>query len=628
MESVRFDEVSKRFVIHHERARTFQEAALNLLRLRGRNGSSEEFWALRDVSLSVERGRTLGIVGRNGSGKSTLLKLLAGTMRPTRGEVIARGRVFGLLELAAGFHPDLSGRENVFLNGTFLGFSRRDMAERLEQIVSFAELEQFIDTPVKHYSSGMYMRLGFAIAISVDPDILVIDEVLAVGDAAFRQKCFRALADFKARQKTILFVTHDASAVRRFCDDAIWLDAGQVRTAGPAADVLREYLAATQSTHGPALATGSRPPDSLAEPAGPVTLLGVTTVDESGGARHEFRTGERIGVQVRFRCEAPCDHVSIGVGLHRTDGLYLMGTRSGPADLTTAAPAGEAEVCCWLGPLPLASAAYTLSAMAWVDGVPSHRLSQAARFAVEPPATDQAGPLVLPVAWEVTGAIASAAAEGGDRARRGLQPPATLAKDAEAPWRGARFSGLRRSSRAASAPGAESARENPTPVGDSLFPTHREGTKVADGTGPPTRFHARWRRPPARVAMGAGEDEFLGDGWYPPEDWPPCIRWTAGRAALYLTQDEWATSVGITMCRPQHTGALTTGRIYVAGRESGRFELATVGLEPFTFPVEPVETAQEVEIVLEIDRPFEPAAAGASDDPRVLGVAVREVWLE
>ena len=221
MPAVRFERVSKRFTLHHERARTFQEAALGLLRLRRQPGRSEEFWALRDVSFSLERGRTLGVIGRNGSGKSTLLKLLAGTMRPTAGSIEASGRIFGLLELAAGFHPDLSGRENVFLNGSFLGLSRAEMATRLDGIVAFAELAQFIDTPVKHYSSGMYMRLGFAIAISVDPDILVIDEVLAVGDAAFRQKCFVALADLKARGKTILFVTHDASAVRRFCDEAL-----------------------------------------------------------------------------------------------------------------------------------------------------------------------------------------------------------------------------------------------------------------------------------------------------------------------------------------------------------------------------------------------------------------------
>src|SRR3954454_11896762 len=239
MEAVRFERVSKRFTIQHERARTFQEAELQLLRLRRPPSAKEEFWALRDVSFSLGRGRTLGIVGRNGSGKSTLLKLLAGTMRPTGGQIHTSGKVFGLLELAAGFPRELSGRENVFLNGAFLGLSRAAMARRLDQIVAFAELEQFIDTPVKHYSSGMYMRLGFAIAISVDPDILVIDEVLAVGDAAFQRKCLDRIIEFRRQGKAIVFVSHSIEVVAQLCDRVIWLDQGVVQSIGPAADVGR-----------------------------------------------------------------------------------------------------------------------------------------------------------------------------------------------------------------------------------------------------------------------------------------------------------------------------------------------------------------------------------------------------
>ncbi|MGH2353076.1 MAG: ABC transporter ATP-binding protein, partial [Chloroflexota bacterium] len=406
MEAVRFEDVAKRFIIHHERARTFQEAALNLLRFRRINGTREAFWALQNVSFGLERGRTLGIIGRNGSGKSTLLKLLAGTMRPTSGHVVAAGRVFGLLELAAGFHPELSGRDNVFLNGAFLGFSRQEMAARFDQIVAFAELEQFIDTPVKHYSSGMYMRLGFAIAISVDPDILVIDEVLAVGDAAFRQKCFTALAEFKARQKTILFVTHDAAAVRRFCDEAIWLDQGHVRGAGPAGDVLRDYLAATGSTHGSAIAVPERLSDPLSQPSGPVTLLSVETVDEQGRPERHFASGRLVGVRVCFRANEPAAGVSIGFGLHRADGLYLLGTSTAAAGERVRLPVGEDEATCWLGALPLAAAEYTVSAAVWTDGAgsasqPSHRLSQAARFAIRPPHKNQAGALALAPRWEM-----------------------------------------------------------------------------------------------------------------------------------------------------------------------------------------------------------------------------------
>ena len=200
--AVRATDVRKRFVIRRGRAGTLQEATISLLRGGTALGQRDEFWALDGVTFEVEAGRTLGIIGRNGAGKSTLLKLLAGTMRPTSGTLEAAGKVFGLLELAAGFHPDLSGRENVFLNGAFLGRSRADMARRLDEIVAFSELEAFIDQPVKHYSSGMYMRLGFAVALSVEPDVMIVDEVLAVGDAAFRQKCLAALAqasDFLAK---------------------------------------------------------------------------------------------------------------------------------------------------------------------------------------------------------------------------------------------------------------------------------------------------------------------------------------------------------------------------------------------------------------------------------------------
>src|SRR5687768_13610059 len=302
MTAVRFQGVSKRFTLRHERARTFQEAAINVFR--GSGSREETFWALRDVSFTLQRGRTLGVVGRNGSGKSTLLKLLSRTMRPTSGQIDVEGRVFGLLELAAGFHPDLSGRENVFLNGTFLGLSRAEMSSRLDEIVRFAELERFIDTPVKHYSSGMYMRLGFSIAVSVDPDVLVIDEVLAVGDAAFRQKCFGALAEMKGRGKTILFVTHDASAVRRFCDEALWLDAGRVRAHGEASTVLKEYLAETTSTHGEAAVFGARARDPLAEPGGAVSIEAVETLDSLSRPERYFRPGDELRVRVHYRATA------------------------------------------------------------------------------------------------------------------------------------------------------------------------------------------------------------------------------------------------------------------------------------------------------------------------------------
>src|SRR5262245_53291577 len=202
----------------------------------------ETFAAVRDVTVSVSRGRTLGVIGRNGSGKSTLLKLVAGITKPTTGTVHVNGRISALIELGAGFHPEISGRENVFINGIMLGLTKRQIARRFDEIVDFAELTEFIDAPVKTYSSGMYMRLGFAVAIHVNPDILLVDEVLAVGDEGFTHKCLDKFAEFRRSGKTILLVTHSLSLVERFCDEALWLDAGVVRGQGDPKRVVGAYL--------------------------------------------------------------------------------------------------------------------------------------------------------------------------------------------------------------------------------------------------------------------------------------------------------------------------------------------------------------------------------------------------
>src|SRR5689334_15495291 len=203
---------------------------------------SETFAAVRDVTVAVRRGRTLGVIGRNGSGKSTLLKLVAGITKPTTGTVHVSGRISALIELGAGFHPEISGRENVFINGIMLGLSKREIARRFDEIVDFAEMKDFIDAPVKTYSSGMYMRLGFAVAIHVDPDVLLVDEVLAVGDEGFTHKCLDKFSEFKRRGKTILLVTHSLGLVERFCDDCVWLDHGEKKAQGDPTRVIGAYI--------------------------------------------------------------------------------------------------------------------------------------------------------------------------------------------------------------------------------------------------------------------------------------------------------------------------------------------------------------------------------------------------
>src|SRR5438067_7916812 len=203
---------------------------------------SETFPALTDVSFTVPKGSTYGVIGRNGSGKSTALKLVAGITKPTAGNVRVSGRVSALIELGAGFHPEISGRENVFINGIMLGLTRRDIQQRFDEIVEFAELKEFIDAPVKTYSSGMYMRLGFAVAIHVNPDVLLVDEVLAVGDEGFTHKCLDKFAEFRRRGKTILLVTHSLALVERFCDEALWLDGGHALAHGDPKRVVGAYL--------------------------------------------------------------------------------------------------------------------------------------------------------------------------------------------------------------------------------------------------------------------------------------------------------------------------------------------------------------------------------------------------
>ena len=238
--AVSFEDVSKRFVLRHERAYTVLESMIGLVKPARR--STEEFWALRAVSFEIPDGETFGVIGPNGAGKSTVLKLMARILEPTSGEVTVRGRISPLLELGAGFHPELTGRENVYLNAALFGVSQAEVQDRYDEIVEFSELKDFIDAPLKHYSSGMYMRLGFAVAANIIPDILLVDEVLAVGDEAFQRKCLRKIEEFRREGRTIVFVSHDLDTVRRICHRALWLDQGLVQAVGSTDSVIDSYL--------------------------------------------------------------------------------------------------------------------------------------------------------------------------------------------------------------------------------------------------------------------------------------------------------------------------------------------------------------------------------------------------
>lgn len=235
--AVRVDSVSKSFRMYQERNQTIKSAVM-----RGRTSVHEDFWALRDVSFDVPVGSTFGLIGSNGSGKSTLLKCLANIYFPNKGSITHFGKIAAMLEVGSGFHTELSGRENIFLNGSILGMSKREITSKLDEIIDFSGVEKFIDQPVKNYSSGMYVRLGFAIAINVNPDILVVDEVLAVGDAEFQGKCFDKFRDLKKQGKTVILVTHDMSSVKAMCDRAAWLNQGELVVAGPAETTIKAYL--------------------------------------------------------------------------------------------------------------------------------------------------------------------------------------------------------------------------------------------------------------------------------------------------------------------------------------------------------------------------------------------------
>ena len=320
--------------------------------------------ALKGVSFEVAAGRTFGIIGRNGSGKSTMLKLIAGIGKPTSGSVTVTGRVSALIELGAGFHPEISGRENVYINGMMLGLSKREIAERFDEIVAFAELQDFIEAPVKTYSSGMYMRLGFAVAINVDPDVLLVDEVLAVGDQAFTHKCLDKFAEFRRRGRTVLIVTHSLDVVTRFCDEALWLDSGRARLQGEPERVVEAYLEdvakAGQATHAQ---------------AGPVSreveIVAVHLRGSDSGPGNTIASGSRLEIQAHIRARRRIGDVLFGFHIINADGVRCYATNTGIDGFQPAALEGDGIVTCMIDRLDLLAGTYSLDvAVGRSDGTP------------------------------------------------------------------------------------------------------------------------------------------------------------------------------------------------------------------------------------------------------------------
>lgn len=314
MATIEISDVWKQYQLQAHRPQTLKEMIVR--RLRGQTADENKFWALKDVSFDIERGETFGVIGNNGSGKSTLLKLITGISKPTKGRVAIDGRISALLELGAGFHPDFSGRENTFLNGAILGLKRKEIERQFESIVAFAELEPFIDNPVKTYSSGMYMRLAFSIAIHVDPDILVIDEVLAVGDAAFQQKCYDRIHRFKHNGKTIVFVSHSLTTVRELCQRVAWLDKGSLRALGNTEQVLDFYTEQVTAS----MAEDKRNAEVLL-PSGRVTIKNIRALAQDGVETGILLGGHPASFAFEVHVSNLTPRVNLEARLFRSDGV-------------------------------------------------------------------------------------------------------------------------------------------------------------------------------------------------------------------------------------------------------------------------------------------------------------------
>ncbi len=311
--AIEVEGIGKRFRRYRKRPSSIKA------RVGGGRTQAEEFWALKDVSFEVPEGSTTGLIGPNGSGKSTLLRIIAGILRPSEGRVVTRGRIAALLELGAGFHQELTGRENVYLNAAILGLSRSEADAVFDSVVDFAELEDFIDTQLKFYSSGMVVRLGFSVAVHVDPQILLVDEVLAVGDEAFQRKCLARIEQFQREGRTIVFVTHAADLVRQICDQAVMLEKGAIRVAGEPDHVVREFrLFMLKDDLAYATDQGTRE----------LEIVSASLIREDGSAGERATVGETLTLQVDLKASRPIDDPVISFALHDENNTFVFGTNT------------------------------------------------------------------------------------------------------------------------------------------------------------------------------------------------------------------------------------------------------------------------------------------------------------
>lgn len=359
--AVSVNQLSKEYRIQRTQSDTMiRERLVSLARRSfGRDRTQiESVWALEDVSFEVPEGQVLGIIGRNGAGKSTLLKVLSRITYPTRGSVSVRGRVASLLEVGTGFHDELTGRENVFLNGSILGMTRAEVQKKFDAIVDFSGIERFLDTPIKRYSSGMRVRLGFAVAAHVDPDVLIVDEVLAVGDAGFQKKCLDAMQDMRSGGRTVLFVSHQMAAVENLCSRGIWIDGGRVRMDGPVSEVIGAYM----GSFGDGGHTRDLEEIAIRQGSGKVRFTGIEFLDERGEVKSVIRCGEHVTLRLAYDAKEVIPSASFGVRIFTELGTLVTdaSTWITGTEIPTL-PAGRGYVDLDIGALDLAAARYNLS---------------------------------------------------------------------------------------------------------------------------------------------------------------------------------------------------------------------------------------------------------------------------
>jgi len=385
----------KSFRLYHERNQYLKAAIL-----KGRRARYEEFWALKGIDFEVPTGSTFGVIGSNGSGKSTLLKVMAGILQPEKGEVKIDGRVSALLELGAGFHPELSGHENIYLNGAILGLTKKEITARYDDIVEFAGLADFIDTPVKNYSSGMFVRLGFAVAAHVEPEVLLIDEVLSVGDESFQRRCAEKIDEFRRDGRTIVFVSHGLGQVEQLCQDVAWIDKGDLKMIGPAAEVISAYQGDSHQAERVEGEQGSR------WGSGEAQIVGVSLIDAEGNYGALLTTHERATINVDITAHTPLQDTVVVVRIDSLSGSTVWETSTRRNGRTIGLIDGPASVKIAIPSLPLLEGVYdlTVGVMDSTEVHPYDFWERRIRFEVRQFKSYDTGLVSIPAEWTISGA--------------------------------------------------------------------------------------------------------------------------------------------------------------------------------------------------------------------------------